>query len=432
MKEKWNLFIHRFINPITIIIYLILLYCLYTYKDYKINKTMYDWLTFLIIVGILSFVLIIWLVISLTNAIQENQIQLKFFQIPHIVKIGCIIGIVGSILCFQGIMNLKDNYTTQFQKSNYSIDFNLQNQSSYNEWVHKLKDCIDEEVKTKEILYVSFFELKCNSLSTIESIQMRVYYENQGIRHNYNFYYKDNQLHITSNQTKNEGYFDQTATLQDLLTCLETESLLSKDCELSIVYKIDSSRLQYKIGKQAYLEVSDNNEIEQGQSNESVNKIEQNQPKELPISEDTNRGEVTSQSILDSGAGYRLRETDAAAGLRFYGLDKTTDGGKTWKAWNKDPFHQAIGTGSELIFIDEKIGFMNLIHGGGDRSEMFYTHDGGKTTKKMNIKNNGDYDYFHLPYIKDGKYYLKVTEGIGTIDEIIYISSDKGKTWKKQ
>ncbi|MFR1740001.1 MAG: hypothetical protein ACLSWB_05890, partial [Clostridia bacterium] len=137
--------------------------------------------------------MIIWLVISLTNAIQENQIQSKFFQIPHIVKIGCIIGIVGSILCFQGIMNLKDNYTTQFQKSNYSIDFNLQNQSSYNEWVHKLKDCIDEEVKTKETLYVSFFELKCNSFSTIESIQMKVYYENKGIRYNYNFYYKDNQ-----------------------------------------------------------------------------------------------------------------------------------------------------------------------------------------------------------------------------------------------
>ena len=41
--------------------------------------------------------------------------------------------------------------------------------------------------------------------------------------------------------------------------------------------------------------------------------------------------------------GWRLSVADAAAGSRFYQLEKTEDGGVTWETENQDPFGGQIG-----------------------------------------------------------------------------------------
>ena len=58
--------------------------------------------------------------------------------------------------------------------------------------------------------------------------------------------------------------------------------------------------------------------------------------------------------------GWRLVITDAAAGSRFYVMEKTMDGGSTWECINDDPFSGQLGVAEGLIFYDETLGLQEL------------------------------------------------------------------------
>ena len=56
---------------------------------------------------------------------------------------------------------------------------------------------------------------------------------------------------------------------------------------------------------------------------------------------------------------------DAAAGSRFYDLNQTTDGGKTWTKINEDPFDGTMGVAEGLEFFDSQFGFAGLAGASG-------------------------------------------------------------------
>lgn len=136
--------------------------------------------------------------------------------------------------------------------------------------------------------------------------------------------------------------------------------------------------------------------------------------------------------FLKDGKGYSLRITDAATGSYFYVLDYTTDGGKTWDVINKDPCLGNIGVAGGVKFLTDKIGYVSLTHGAGDRGELYYTNDGGRTFQAVEHLTSGEYDYVCLPYIQDNQYYVKVVkqiESVQSTDYLLYKSANKGKTW---
>ena len=56
--------------------------------------------------------------------------------------------------------------------------------------------------------------------------------------------------------------------------------------------------------------------------------------------------------FLDDKIGWRLVVADAAAGSRFYQLEKTADGGDTWEMANQNPFGGNLGVTEGLEFFD--------------------------------------------------------------------------------
>ena len=66
------------------------------------------------------------------------------------------------------------------------------------------------------------------------------------------------------------------------------------------------------------------------------------------------------QQIIDENNGWRLVITDAAAGSRFYVMEKTMDGGSTWECINDDPFSGQLGVAEGLIFYDENFGVAGI------------------------------------------------------------------------
>lgn len=87
----------------------------------------------------------------------------------------------------------------------------------------------------------------------------------------------------------------------------------------------------------------------------------------------------TMYCYLSDDIGYRLVVTDAAAGSRFYQLESTSDGGKSWETRNTDPFLGMIGVVSGMEFEDEIHGTIYLGSPSGGIKETCRTEDGGVT-----------------------------------------------------
>ena len=65
---------------------------------------------------------------------------------------------------------------------------------------------------------------------------------------------------------------------------------------------------------------------------------------------------------LENDGRFRQNVVDAALGSRYYALEYSDDGGKSWKIVNQDPFLGQGGVAAGIGFIDEKLGFFCLSH----------------------------------------------------------------------
>lgn len=142
--------------------------------------------------------------------------------------------------------------------------------------------------------------------------------------------------------------------------------------------------------------------------------------------------------------GYQLSVIDAAAGARFYALNQTLDGGDTWEVVNPDPFSGEIGTSAGITFIDEKLGFIGLSHGGSTYADLYRTTDSGGTFEKVELptievpltdtEKYAPFDFPEMPYEENGSLFLLIGQGEDGDhnggSKVLYRSTDDGATWE--
>lgn len=147
--------------------------------------------------------------------------------------------------------------------------------------------------------------------------------------------------------------------------------------------------------------------------------------------------------FLNKRLGYQLKVVDAALGSRFYALFQTQDGGGTWQTMNPDPFLNNTGVSSGITFINEELGFIGLSHSGGDYGELYRTEDGGISFEKVMLpeievelndqETYTPFDFPEMPYEEDGRLILLVGQGqdgdYNSGIKAIYESTDNGRTF---
>lgn len=154
----------------------------------------------------------------------------------------------------------------------------------------------------------------------------------------------------------------------------------------------------------------------------------------------------TMYFFLNEQKGWHLVVTDAAAGSRFYVLEKSVDAGKTWERTNEDPFGGQIGVTEGLLFFDEQFGVIGLTGASQSASMLYATRDGGVSFERIEFpmtevtelpqeaKEYGytveDYDYFHMPQREGEQLEVMVTTEGSESNGILFRSVDHGLTWE--
>lgn len=153
----------------------------------------------------------------------------------------------------------------------------------------------------------------------------------------------------------------------------------------------------------------------------------------------------TMRYFLDDSRGWSLVVADAAAGSRFYVLEKTEDGGTAWNTVNEDPFGGEIGAAEGLEFFDESFGFAGLSGAAGSASRIYMTRDGGATFIEISLPLDTvtelpetageyghvlqDYDYLEMPEKEGDTLTIRVVVDAGETDGLMFRSEDAGVTW---
>lgn len=153
----------------------------------------------------------------------------------------------------------------------------------------------------------------------------------------------------------------------------------------------------------------------------------------------------TMYFFLTEDTGWRLVVADAAAGSRFYEMEKTEDGGASWTVCNGDPFGGNIGVTEGLVFFDENFGFAGLSGASQSYSRLYVTRDGGTTFTEMQMPVDtvtdlpeiagelgftaADYGYLCMPEKDRDVLTVLALTGAGETEGIVYQSGDDGETW---
>lgn len=150
--------------------------------------------------------------------------------------------------------------------------------------------------------------------------------------------------------------------------------------------------------------------------------------------------------FLDEKNGWRLVVMDAAAGSRFYVMEKTKDDGSAWECINGDPFSGEAGVAEGLIFYDENFGVAGITGASGSSSKLYITQDGGLSFEKIELPMNmvtelpetaeeygfsvEDYDYLNMPEKDASVLTITVTTDAIEYEGIVFQSFDDGVSWE--
>lgn len=149
--------------------------------------------------------------------------------------------------------------------------------------------------------------------------------------------------------------------------------------------------------------------------------------------------------FLNENVGWRLVVVNVAAGSRYYGLEKTEDGGKHWDRVSGSPFEEAADASEGLLFLDEKHGFAGLSGASESHSQVYVTKDGGTVFEELRLPMDTvtelpehaaeygftleDYDYMYLPEEDGDALTILVVTQAGETEGILFRSEDQGETW---
>lgn len=160
---------------------------------------------------------------------------------------------------------------------------------------------------------------------------------------------------------------------------------------------------------------------------------------------DNSNGSVYYWLSENKEIGWRLVVTDAAAGSRYYELEKSSDGGETWNVINANPFNNKIGVALGIEFYDENLGVIGMTGVSQDASTLYVTSDGGVTFTQMEFPMEevtelpdiadelgytiADYDYAEMPQVSDGQWTVIIKAEYSSYEGLRFTSNDNGKTW---
>lgn len=181
--------------------------------------------------------------------------------------------------------------------------------------------------------------------------------------------------------------------------------------------------------------------IEQSQEKQIINQSQQSKT----WTTDSQDGSVYYFVPEQKSIGYRLKVADAAAGSRYYVLEKTEDGGTHWQTIHENPFAGVAGVAEGIEFFTSDFGFIGVTGASQTHSQIFMTKDGGKTftevllpfnqVKEMpeKVKTYGlkleDFQYLSMPFYQEGKLVIHVSTSAGETEHLSFYSQDEGVTW---
>lgn len=120
----------------------------------------------------------------------------------------------------------------------------------------------------------------------------------------------------------------------------------------------------------------------------------------------------------DIGILYQIK--DVAMSVAFGDIKVTNDGGKTWNVVNTG-IDEAFMRDSKVKFFTKDLGYITMPYNGGNSCELYMTMDQGRNFNKVNVQQSvledekllweEVYDYYNMPTLKDGVYYLEVGQG---------------------
>lgn len=142
--------------------------------------------------------------------------------------------------------------------------------------------------------------------------------------------------------------------------------------------------------------------------------------------------------------GYRLAVIDAATGSRWYGLDQTLDGGRTWETVNPDPFNGRSGVTSGIVFFDDDLGFFILSRNNETTARLFRTDNAGEDVSPVvfpeaDTELNDSVETLsspipQLPYEENGSLFVRLYPNPHSeyLHDTFYLyqSNDEGQTWE--
>lgn len=473
MKKFFNNYFHPFI----LFIYILFLYLLLQLCRYGRGGLQIEFILFMIC----GMVLLIWLIICLIRTYQHKSIfhvQWKnYFLIA--LSIVCMSTIYEGLTIYRLATHLDNHLGFYLHDLRFKKTMSLQNDNLYNNGFLTFMEDFSQQFDVPEQLYLSdSFELKYDKTGKILSFDMFLYGKQEGKTKSYLISYtsgKQVTIYLNNYVTASFSATKDFLPLQEAMKVIPFESIThhfsNQTTEIPDNEQFETFHILYygqrdwgynddgityidRYGQQCQydghgliqgytISIEPLNHttlipqryiyVEDVENRPLITKSLQDQPKNNDDSiledDDTHIRSKVTQDIY-----YQLKVTDAAAGSRFYILEKTTDKGNTWQTINDDPFNGDIGVTSGLIFMDENIGFIGMSSASQDANQLYYTHDGGKTFSPIHIQDLEDYDYLSLPYQQNGNYYLKATRA--AMNEInddyqLYISLDQGKTWKK-
>lgn len=240
-------------------------------------------------------------------------------------------------------------------------------------------------------------------------------------------------LRVLLDDTKKDSTNSQTNNLAQLQSGGE---VIGFEVSLHIPTKKEITPVRYMI-EPKYVS---SEELSQGQ------KVQQIEDAKDTKSWNVDKTDGTMYFFLDDNRGWRFVVTDAAAGSRFYGMEKTKDGGTTWESINADPFQGKIGVTEGLLFFNESFGIAGLTGASQSDSQLYVTKDGGVTFMKLQLPMEevtqlpkfagdyqptvDDYDYFYMPDKKDDILTIKVVTEAGEKEGLLFQSKDNAETWE--
>lgn len=496
-RGKIMLYIYKIFGKLSIVFYIFMLYQLWHLCQYGGLHSHFP----KIVVGMCAFVVtfLLWLITRAyyKKATSENTTKKKIFyiEIVGILLVTLFFGgrIVYSAIPYHGALSWKvDEWINK-------KEIPLEHNNLYKTGVEGILEDLNEKLDLLEKLYISNkCQITFDKNGTIHDISAFLYGKDEGGKKNTYLieYDAENSDFITVwTDSDEDSEYEEDMSLSPMMEILKKADWVeqvkkwAENEEESQLYEIlymgrrafnSEAGLQY-IPKDADSVQTGNHYFEQLRTGGEIlgfevslhipevqsitpvryimdpQYISQEKLDQENTAQQVEEAKNTERWIVDQSDGamyfsfgeqnvWRLVVVDAAAGSRFYVMEKSVDKGAVWERINENPFLGQAGVAQGMVFFDEKFGVIGLTGASQSYSTLYVTRDGGTSFEKIEFPMSGitelpkraqecgftvaDYDYFCMPEKDENMLTITVTTAANESDGIVFQSTDNGNSWE--